>query len=273
MLSRHQLDSHVAMARFYIQYLPAAVGGSSARMSGFGRSGLSGLDQGMRPPAVKRRRLSTAFSLSLRIHIHQPLYLRLQMQCARIDCAATRRLFPYPSQPRSPRHPSFLSLSFRSQTALFSLSPMDGDVRFFYTYLGVLLPALTSFAYTFLCVLCTNTYSFHLYSPSPPSPHIQFSMSLTLPNKALVGTSMYIRSTLQLVAERHHQNLIPHLRSRNVLRASCSYLLFSRRHHIKLDLDAVELLSTPYLPTFSRHFSHLPTRFRLLYPRGSRAQT
>ena len=150
---------------------------------------------------------------------------------------------------------------------------MDGDVRLFYTYLDVLLPALTSFAYYFLCVLCTNTYSFHLYSPSPPSPHIQFSMSLTLPNKALVGTSMYIRSPLQLVAERHHQNLIPHLRSRNVLRASCSYLLFSRRHHIKLHPDAVELLSTPYLPTFSRHFSHLPTRFRLLYPRGSRAQT
>lgn len=115
-----QLESRVAMARFYIQYLPVAVGGSSARMSGLGRSGDA---PASRQICVKRRRLSTAFSLSLRIHIHQPLVLYLRLQCARIDCAATRRLFPYPSQPLSPRHPSFLSLSFRSQAALFSLSP------------------------------------------------------------------------------------------------------------------------------------------------------
>jgi len=129
------------------------------------------------------------------------------------------------------------------------------------SFTRILMSFYLSFAYTFLCALCT--YLFRLYSPSPPSPRIQSSMSLTLPNKALVGTSMYIRSTLQLIAERPHQNLIPRLRSRNVLRVSCSYLLFSRRHHIKPDLDAVELSSTPYSPTFSPRFSHLPTRFRL----------
>jgi len=138
------------------------------------------------------------------------------------------------------------------------------------SFTRILMSFYLSFAYTFLCALCT--YLFRLYSPSPPSPRIQSSMSLTLPNKALVGTSMYIRSTLQLIAERPHQNLIPCLRSRNVLRVPCSYLLFSRRHHIKPDLDAVELSSTHNRRPFLSSPYPIST-LRNLYPRGSRAQT